>query len=176
MESTCLGAVSMFTCTLAGQAAAASCPAGTTLLGFAVPQVVINIAGFAVPMILSPVAVWVLRPLFAIFLREGSGLVGNDKKPKSLCEAAAHYIALFNVITFLVAWCATFGCCLLEGPHILKVGLAIAGVLAGLAVTIRLVKELAELSWEKALMAGLVTFGGGNLPLIIGLPLYWLLR
>lgn len=139
-------------------------------------QLVINICCYAVPVLLSPLVVVILRPLFALFLREGTGLFTEEKKSKLFCEAAAHYIAIVNVITFLVAWSATFSCCLLHGPHLVMVGLEIAGVAAGLAITIYLVHEMVELTWDRAIVVGLVTFGGGNLPLIIGLPLFWLLR
>ena len=65
-----------------------------------------SIAWIAVPILLAPLGVLLLRPLFAIFLEEGAELFSDAEPRRSLCRAIGHYLAVFNVAIFIVTWSA----------------------------------------------------------------------
>jgi len=131
---------------------------------------VCSIAWIAVPILLTPLGVLLLRPLFAIFLEEGAELFSDAEPRRSLCRAIGHYLAVFNVAIFVVAWCACCGCRLLEWPKVVGAAVAVVGVITALATTIHLVRKFLGLAGRPAILVGLMAFGGGNLPLFIIVP------
>ncbi len=86
-----------------------------------------------------------------------------------------HYVALFNVITFLFTWYACYGCFLLKAPFYCMAISAVGGVLIALLITVRFVHNFMELSMQDSLLIGSMTFAGGNIPLIVLVPLVWVL-
>ena len=61
---------------------------------------------------------------------------------------------------------------MIEWPYALAVGICISGIFLALFGTITLVKkEVGVKSWTDATLIGLVAYSGGNLPLILIIPL-----
>lgn len=138
-------------------------------------EIITRVAYLLCPALLMAAAVFVLRPCFAFFLRQAAHEMINTRMPKSMAEAAGHYLALFNVTVFITTWLAMAGSVLFGGPFFLTVGLALAGVFAALIVTVRVVTVVFELPTIAALVVGLVIFAGGNLAFIIAVPTICLL-
>ncbi len=137
--------------------------------------IIVILAGFLVPTILSPLIIMIERPLFALFQKESADLFLQQEWPKSRCRSMGHYVALFNIITFLFTWYACYGCYLLKAPFCWMLISAVGGVLVALFITVRFVHNFMELSMKESLIIGSMTFAGGNIPLIILVPLVWAL-
>jgi len=133
------------------------------------------LAGFLVPTILSPLIILIERPLFALFQKESADLFLQQELSKSRSRSMGHYVALFNVITFLFTWYACYGCFLLKAPFYCMAISAVGGVLIALLITVRFVHNFMELSMQDSLLIGSMTFAGGNIPLIVLVPLVWVL-
>ena len=139
-------------------------------------ELIYVIACFVVPLAVAPAAIMGLRPLFALFLREGLELFSEVTLDRELSLGIAHVLALVNVIFFLVAWLAAFGCLVLGGTFTTSALIGIAGVVLALVLTMRLVRSRVGLSGWPAILVGLLTFTGGNLPLFLIVPVVLLFR
>jgi hypothetical protein len=127
------------------------------------------------PAVIAPLLVIVLRPLFAMFVRESAALYAHRRVPKSLAEAAGHYLAAFNVIVFIGIWAAAFACHLAGAPSAVTITLSVTGVVGAFIATICVVGALPGIKGLAVYLVGVVTFGGGNLPLIVVVPTLFLL-
>lgn len=127
---------------------------------------------FGLPVLLSPLVVYASSKLFPIFLELGSKLFLAMDLPGSLLRKVGMDIAIRCAVTYLVCWIAGYGCYVIEWPYPLAVGICISGVFLALFGTIMLVKkEVGVKSWTDAALVGLITYSGGNLPLILIIPL-----
>lgn len=131
-----------------------------------------TIALFVVPILLSPLVVYVCSRLFPIFLDLGAKLFAAMDLPGSLLRKVGMDIAIRCVVIYLICWIAGYGCYVIEWPYALAVGICISGVFFALFGTILLVKkEVGVKTWTDATLIGLLAYSGGNLPLILIIPL-----
>ena len=127
---------------------------------------------FVVPVLLSPLVVYISSRLFPVFLELGSTLFVAMDLPGSLLRKVGMDIAIRCVVSYLICWIAGYGCLVIELPYALAVGICISGVFLALFGTISLVKnEVGVKSWTDATLIGLIAYSGGNLPLILIIPL-----
>jgi hypothetical protein len=139
-------------------------------------HLILVIAGFVVPIAASPFVVAGLRPLFAIFLREGLELFTDISIARPLSEGIGRAMANANVVMLLLAWLGAFGARVLEWSISAAAAVAVLGVLLALATTIRMMKTRVSIMGHRAVLVGLLTFAGGNLPIFLLVPIVLLLR
>ncbi len=123
--------------------------------------------GFGAPLVVAPIAIYSLRHLFAIFLREGAELFVHTQIAHPLSFEIGKHLAMVNVLLLLVSWGALFACECLELPMMALAGVAMAGVLATMLVTIAIVRSRLDFYGWPAAEVGLLSFVGGNLPLFL---------
>ncbi len=127
---------------------------------------------FVVPVLLSPLVVYISSRLFPIFLDLGSKLFVAADLPGSMLRIVGMDIAIRCVVIYLICWIAGYGCYVIEWPDALAVGIWVSGVFLALLGTISLVKkEVGVKTWTDASLVGLIAYSGGNLPLILIIPL-----
>ncbi|MHC4447295.1 MAG: hypothetical protein ACYSXF_05880 [Planctomycetota bacterium] len=123
--------------------------------------------GFGAPLVATPVAIYSLRHLFAVFLREGAELFVHTQIAQPLSFEIGKRLALVNVLLLLVSWLGLFACDCLGMPMLAVAGVAIAGLLTTLLVTILMVRSRLDVYGWPAAQVGLLSFVGGNLPLFL---------
>ena len=79
-------------------------------------------------------------------------------------------------LALLLAWMAAYGSYLGTGKWTWGSLLIVAGVLGSLAMTIGQVRSRVGLVGRPALLVGLLAFAGGNLPLVLIVPIALVLR
>lgn len=127
-----------------------------------------NIVFLLGPFLLSPAIVYGLQLLFPVFITQGAKTFLAMDVPGSIARRVGTDIAIRCVITYLLCWFAGFGCYMLQWPLSLTIGFSIAAVFLSLIGTIMMVrKKLAIKSWGDSALVGLITFAGGNLPLMV---------
>ena len=134
-----------------------------------------NLIGFVVagvgPVIAAPVAALGTRRLFAVFFREGAALFTGTEVHRELAHGAAMSMAINNALIFSLAWWAAVGISAAGQSMFLIVAPFIAAVLAGVWATTAAVRSKLHASAGDAWLVGLLVFAGGNLPLIVIMPL-----
>ena len=123
--------------------------------------------GFGAPLVVAPIAIYSLRHLFAIFLREGAELFVHTQIAYPLSFEIGKQLAMVNVLLLLVSWWGLFACDCLDLPMMMSAGVAIAGLLTTMLVTIAIVRSRLDLYGWPAAEVGLLSFVGGNLPLFL---------
>ncbi len=127
---------------------------------------------FVAPVLLAPFVVYISSKLIPFFLELGSTLFTAMELPGSLLRKVGMDIAIRCVVIYLVCWFAGYGSYVLEFPYAMAVGICVSGVFLALLGTITLVKkEVGVHTWTDAALIGLVAYSGGNLPLILVIPL-----
>ena len=127
---------------------------------------------FVVPVLLAPLVIYICSKLIPFFLELGSTLFTAMELPGSLLRKVGMDIAIRCVVIYLVCWFAGYGSYVLDYPYVLAVGICVSGVFLALLGTISLVKkEVGVHAWTDASLIGLVAYSGGNLPLILIIPL-----
>lgn len=137
---------------------------------------VIRVGFFVVPVVIAPLVIMGLQPLFSIFLREGTELFADLTLEKRLSRGISRVLARWNVVIFVLSWMAAFGSYLGTGKWTWGALLIVAGVLGALGLTIRQVRNRVGLVGRPALLVGLLAFAGGNLPLFLIVPIALVLR
>ncbi len=125
------------------------------------------LVGFGAPLLVAPVAVYALRHLFAVFLREGTELFAHTDIAQPLSFEIGKHLAMVNVLLLLVSWWGLFACNCLDLPMTVIAGVAIAGLLTTMLVTIAIVRSRLDFYGWPAAEVGLLSFVGGNLPLFL---------
>lgn len=133
------------------------------------------VIALAAPLVLSPLIVLGTRPLFAKFLREGAELFSGAMPHRELAHDAASTIALINVVLFTLAWWGAVGLRTAELSMITVVVPFLAALPLGLYLTRVEVKARLHLLPKDSWLVGLLTFAGGNLPLILTTPVILML-
>ncbi len=123
--------------------------------------------GFGAPLVAAPIAIYSLRHLFAVFLREGTELFVHTQIAQPLSFEIGKHLAMVNVLVLLVFWLAIFACDCLGLPMLATAGVAIAGLFTALLVTIAIVRSRLDVYGWPAAEVGLLSFVGGNLPLFL---------
>ncbi len=125
------------------------------------------VAGFAVPVVAAlPAAVW-LRHLFSMFVQEGAHLFGGLHLPSVYATSIGSRLAKINVAILLGTWIVVFSCHCADVGFVFLGTVAIAGVLGALIATTGLLRwNLGVKGWVSWKM-GMLSFAGGNLPIII---------
>ena len=127
---------------------------------------------FVAPVLIAPFVVYISSKLIPYFLELGSTLFVAMELPGSLLRKVGMDIAVRCVVIYLVCWIAGYGSYVLEFPYSLAVGICVSGVFLALLGTITLVKkEVGVKTWTDAALVGLVAYSGGNLPLILVIPI-----
>ena len=124
----------------------------------------------AAPLAVAPLAVMGMRHLFAIFVREAAELFLDLDMHKAWAITLGTDIAVVNMVVFAVAWGATIGLASLHLSAFIVISPFLAAVLLALWFTRSMVKSRLRLQPGDAWMVGLLAFAGGNLPLIITIP------
>lgn len=130
-------------------------------------QIILTAVGYAVPILAAPIAVVVLRRLFAVFLTEGTELFADFSLEPDDARAVGSLMAKFNVFVLLLAWLALFTCMCFNQPHYLLLGIALAGVLSAILISILIVRSNLKMQGGTMMMVGILSFAGGNLPIIV---------
>ncbi len=137
-------------------------------------ETILNIIWMGGPVLLSPLFVKGLRPLHGLFLREGVEMFTEVNLERGLSNRIGHILSITNVIIFLMAWIGAYGSRLLEWPRTVSALLAIGGVFCALAITVWNVRDRVGIVGKPAMLVGLVVFAGGNLPVIVLIPILFL--
>jgi hypothetical protein len=123
-----------------------------------------------VPIIIAPLLVLALKPLYAIFLREGAELFTDINLKHELSVGIAHYLAVANVTAMVVIWIVAFAC-KVNGASLMQCALIIlAGLAVAMAITVFIVRMRVGLVGRPAVLVGLLVFTGGNLPIFVVIP------
>ena len=129
---------------------------------------ILNIILMVGPLLIAPVLVLTMQMLVASFLVTVAKLIIDMELPGSIARRVGTDISMRCVITYLLCWWAGWGCYMLQWPLELTLGFCIGGVVLALGGTVTMVhKKLAIRKWGDAFLVGLLTYGGGNLPLIV---------
>jgi len=133
---------------------------------------ILNIVLMAGPLLLAPLVVLAMQVLVASFLVSVTKLIINMDLPGSIARRVGTDVSIRCVMTYLLCWWAAWGCYILEWPLFLTLTFSIGGVVLALIGTITMVrKKLAIRGMSDSMVVGLLVFGGGNLPLIVIVPL-----
>ncbi len=123
--------------------------------------------GLAVPTLLAPFAVLGLRRLFAIFITEGVELFSTVTMEGEDAKTLGSLMAKLNVAVMLFAWWILFTCHSFDVPHLVVMGIALAGVTGAIMITAATIKSNLPLEGRELWMVALLAFTGGNLPIIV---------
>ncbi len=123
--------------------------------------------GLAVPVLLAPFAVMGLRRLFAIFLSEGIELFSTMTLDSEEARTLGSLMAKLNVVVLLLAWLILFTCECFDQSAWIVTGIGLGGMAAAMLITLMTVKSNLEIEGGALLAVSLLTFTGGNLPLIV---------
>src|SRR5688572_30396651 len=122
------------------------------------------------PLAAAPLIVFFSRPLFAIFVREGAGLFLGLDMHKEWSLLVGKPIAIANAVVFTLAWWAAVGLSAMGAPSFSMAASFIVGLALAMLITYMFVKDLLHLHNGDAWLVGLLAFAGGNLPVIILMP------
>lgn len=123
------------------------------------------------PVAVSPLIVLGTRSLFAIFVREGASLFVGLEMHHEWAMTLARPISIGNGVIFALAWWAAIGLSALGLSNFALASPFIVALVFSQLLTWLFVKERLHLQNGTACMVSLVTFAGGNLPMIVALPL-----
>lgn len=123
--------------------------------------------GFALPILAAPVAVILLRHLFAMFLTEGIELFGTISLAREDALVLGSMMAKLNVAVLLVAWLALFTCTRFEMSPWLCMAIALTGLTAALLLTMGVIRTNLGIHGNALIVVGMLAYAGGNLPIII---------
>ncbi len=131
-------------------------------------QEIIKLAvGLGVPLVLAPFAVLGLRRLFAIFITEGVELFSTVLLESDDAKTLGSLMAKLNVAVMLIAWMILFTCHCFDVTHLVVMGVALAGVMGAILITVATIKSNLPIEGRALWMVSLLTFTGGNLPIIV---------
>lgn len=111
-----------------------------------------------------------LRYLFAIALRESVACFAGRVLQRDSTMLIGTRIAVKNAIIFAVAGLLFVGCTSLRLPWPLMAAPGVLGILGALFATIWVVRDSLGMKVPIAGVIGVVSFAGGNLPLILLVP------
>lgn len=135
-----------------------------------------TIFGYAIPLLLAPVVIWSIRPLFSKFFSQAAQLLMDVDCAPEQAQAVGMTMAKVNGIVFMLMWLGVFTCLTLELPIAVGAAIVIVALLVALWLTTGIArKHLRSGGWESA-QVGLVSFAGGNLPMLLLIPLALVLR
>ena len=130
-------------------------------------QIITLAVGLAVPLLLAPLAVLGLRRLFAIFLTEGVELFSTLTLSSSDARTLGSLLAKLNVVVMLFAWIILYTCHCFQRDLLLVTGIGLAGLAGAMLITAMTIKSNLEITGRTLWMVTLLTFTGGNLPIIV---------
>ena len=132
---------------------------------------VYRILAIALPIIAGPLAVYLLRPLFEMFIRQGTNFFTDMNPGHYLTEGLSHTLALVNVLIFVAAWVAAFALHVTgQLPDWVPVVVLVVGLLLAMLATVRMVRGHLGVPGSAGVLTGLVVFTGGNLPVFVLIP------
>ena len=123
--------------------------------------------GLAVPVLLAPFAIMGLRKLFAIFLSEGVELFSTLSLDSEDADSLGSLMAKLNVAVLLFAWLILYTCECFDQSAWIVTGIGLGGLAAAMLITLMTVRSNLELGGRELLAVSLLTFTGGNLPIIV---------
>jgi hypothetical protein len=133
-------------------------------------QMIPLILAIAAPIVLAPLIAWATRRLFGLFLREGAELFVGMDLHRGQTDIAGTSIAINNVIIFALAWWGAVALGATGQSMFLIVAPFIAAVPLGVWVASLPVKSHLHIERGDAWLVALLAFAGGNLPLILLMP------
>ncbi len=123
--------------------------------------------GLAVPVLLAPFAVMGLRKLFAIFLSEGLELFSTLTLGSDDARDLGSLLAKLNVVVLLLAWLILYTCQYFDQSAWIVTGIGLGGLAGAMLITLMTLKANLEIEGGPLLAVSLLTFTGGNLPVIV---------
>jgi hypothetical protein len=123
------------------------------------------------PIAISPLIVIANRQLCAFFVTEGASLFVGLEMHREWALTLAIPMSIANTVIFIFAWWAALGLSALQLSSFALATPFIVALALSLLVTWVLIRERLRLHNGKACLVSLITFAGGNLPLLIIMPL-----
>ena len=108
-----------------------------------------------------------LRYLFALFLTEATDLFTLLKLKRQDALVVGGLLARLNVVVALLIWLLLLTCKFFALPHMAQMGIALGGVVAAVLFSVLVVWSNLEIAGGRLWAVALLTFTGGNLPLIV---------
>jgi hypothetical protein len=132
-------------------------------------EIILALAG---PLLAAPLLIAALRYLYVVFLQQGVMLfVGLPLQPRWALRVATG-AAIFNVSIFACAWWAAVIMKALELSSVVAVMPFLAALACGLTCTSLYLRGCLALKRSDSWLVGLLTFTGGNLPMVIFFPTF----
>ena len=123
--------------------------------------------GLAVPVLLAPLAILGMRKLFTIFLSEAMELFSTVTLGNEDARTLGSLMAKLNVMVLLFAWLILFTCEHFNLSTWIVTGIGLGGLACAMLITFITVKSNLEIEGRELLGVSLLTFTGGNLPIIV---------
>ena len=135
-----------------------------------------TISGYAAPILVAPILIWVLRPLFARFFRESAHLFLDVHCEPRQAQQVGSTMARINVVLFALIWMGVFTCIVFELKIAVSAAIVIAGLLIGFWLTTGIARHHLNIGGWNSVPVGLVSFAGGNLPMLLLIPVVLLVN
>jgi hypothetical protein len=123
------------------------------------------------PLAVTPLIILLSRHLFAKFVREAAGLFVGVEMHKDWAITLGTPIAIANAIVFTLAWWAVVGLSAMKLTGFSLAAPFIIGLVLAMLLTYVFVKDKLHLQSGPSCLVGLLTFAGGNLPVILLMPM-----
>ncbi len=125
--------------------------------------------GSAGALAVAPLVAIGLRHLFALFLTEATELFTALNLKRQDALDVGGLLARLNVVVALLTWLLLLTCRFFALPHMAGMGIALAGVVAAVLFSVLVVWSNLEIGGSRLWAVALLTFTGGNLPLIVAI-------
>jgi hypothetical protein len=123
------------------------------------------------PLAAAPLLVMLSRHLFSTFVREAAELFLGMQMHREQRMALGTDLAVINAIIFSIAWMTAVALHACHLSSFIVVAPFLLAMLAALYFTSSMVRGRMKLPSRDAYLVGLLSFAGGNLPLIVIIPL-----
>lgn len=137
-------------------------------------QVLVLAACVAATLLIAPGLVVLLRYLYTLFIFGGVKWIADLTFERPQINTVSTQMAVANIVVYVLAWFAVVGCVLADLPIWWRSLCLILGIAVALLLTVLLARgwlQYKGLERWQSLSIGVLAFAGGNLPLIVLLPL-----
>jgi hypothetical protein len=150
----------------------ASSTSSTAAEGRGMRETIVDSLLIGSPLVLAPLGVKLLRPLYALFLREGAELFADLALERRLATGIAGVLVLINMLILSAAWISA---CVserfLDASRMTSAAIVLVGLFGALALTVLSTRtRLGLADGRRPLLIGLLVFTCGNLPIFVLVP------
>jgi hypothetical protein len=124
----------------------------------------------AAPIAAAPLLVIGSRHLFANFVRETAAIFHGLDMHRAWAMTLGTDVAIINILIFALGWWGAVALSSLNQSAFLVAMPFILALLLALWITRGMIKARLKLPSKQSWLVGLISFAGGNLPLILGIP------